>query len=184
MVSERFPNWPLKCSFHIYILLSKQVLALISRCSCLLFTSFTVYYANCDCLSSIKFLILFIWPWMYSNCSFWYVLVLSGLSYVSAFCGFLLLSRDFSTISVFFLTVIDSHGTLHLTLGLVSMYSAACFNMGCNKVFIFVIRKMSFRCFLKSIKFLSNNYRITNIYIYKWGPVEACGLNCLFLISA
>ena len=41
-------------------------------------TSFTIFHAIHDCLSSTEFLILLIWPWMYSTCCFWYVLVLSG----------------------------------------------------------------------------------------------------------
>ena len=39
------------------------------------FTSF-----NHGCISSSEFLILFIWPWMYSICSFWYVP--SGLKFL------------------------------------------------------------------------------------------------------
>ena len=41
-------------------------------------TSFTVCHTNSDCLSPTEFLILLIWPWVYSGCSFWCVLVLSG----------------------------------------------------------------------------------------------------------
>ena len=53
-----------------------------------------------------------------------------------------------------FQTDIDSHGTLQLALGLVGL-----------KIFIFVIRSMSFKCLLKSIKPISYNYRIFIAYI-------------------
>ena len=45
--------------------------------------SFTHCYANSDCLYSIEFLVLLVWPWTYSGCSFCYVFVLSGFSKVS-----------------------------------------------------------------------------------------------------
>ena len=41
-------------------------------------TSFTVCNANYDHLFFPEFLLLFIWLWMYSHCSFWYVLILFG----------------------------------------------------------------------------------------------------------
>ena len=51
---------------------------------------------------------------------------------------------------------IDSHGTVHLGLALVSIHSAAenfvIAYVSDNKVFIFVIRIMSLRYLLKSIK--------------------------------
>ena len=48
-------------------------------------TSFTVRHSNLDGPSNIVFLILLIWPLMYSGCSFfvfcfWYILILSRLS--------------------------------------------------------------------------------------------------------
>ena len=54
-------------------------------------------------------------------------LVFSGLSYVSAsqrLFVHLLGMAAFFTLSYFFLADIDSHGTLHLALGLVGMHSA------------------------------------------------------------
>ena len=51
------------------------------------------------------------------------------VSFLLAFVGFLLLSKDAIFLSLFFfsfcLTTSDSYRTLHLTLGLVGMHSAA-----------------------------------------------------------
>ena len=81
VISGWFPSRFLKCPFHIWSFSSW--LAAFSFAFEVLFlpiTSFTVCHANHNCLSLNEFLILLIWPWMYSNCSFWYVFVLSWLS--------------------------------------------------------------------------------------------------------
>ena len=60
------------------------------------FTQF-ICHAVRDCLST-EFLTVLIWPWMYSICSFWYVLISSFCAFLSfwalALVGFLLLHRD------------------------------------------------------------------------------------------
>ena len=67
-----FPNRSLKCSFYMCIRsfwLAAFSLAL--GVFFLLLTLFTVCHAFRDCLSSTKFLIVLIRPWMYSIYSFW-----------------------------------------------------------------------------------------------------------------
>ena len=39
------------------------------------FTNFIYCHGNSDCLSSTEFLILSIWPWIYSSCSFWHIFI-------------------------------------------------------------------------------------------------------------
>ena len=94
-----------------------------------------------------------------------------------------LLSKDtFCKLFSFFLTTNDSHGT---TFGSgFALY--CCFYVGSEKVFIFVIQSMSFKCPLKSIKFVSYIYHIFIVYISigKLAPVIMCDFECLFLISA
>ena len=68
---------------------------------------------------------------------------------------FILLSKD--DLSHFFLNAIDSHGTLHLALGLVGIHLAAASIWAV--VFKFIIQSMSFRC-LKCIKPVSYSYHI------------------------
>ena len=89
----------LKCSFHFQSLPSGLATFSFSLDELFfLLNSFTDCHTFRDCLSSIELLILSIWPWMYSNYSFWYVLVSSfrALSFCTlAFVGFLLsLSKD------------------------------------------------------------------------------------------
>ena len=126
-----FPRRYVKCSFYMCICsfwLAAFSLALEELF--LLLTSFTVRHAIWDCLSSTEFLILLIWPWMYSICSFWYALIYSLCAFLS-FCvlvlvGFLLLHRDaVSTLSRFFLTANVSQRTQCLALSLVGIHSAA-----------------------------------------------------------
>ena len=130
-----FPSRLFKYSFYICVRsFSLAVFSFALEVLFILLTSFTVCYAIRDWLFCTRFLILLIWPWMYSFCSFWYVLVSSICAfssfYVLAFNGFLLLHKDtVLRYLVFFLTANDSHGTLHLTLGLVSTYSAAVASM-------------------------------------------------------
>ena len=96
----------------------------------LLLTSFTVCYAILHCLSSTESLILLIWFYMYSVCSFRYMLADSFCAYLSfkalILVGFLLLYLEVVFTSArFFLTANVSHGSLGLALCLVGMHSAA-----------------------------------------------------------
>ena len=121
-----FPSRYLKCSFH-FCIRSSWLVAFSSALEMLflLLTSFTVCHAVQGCLSSTEFLILLIWPWMYSICSFWYVSICSLYAFLSFWAlGSLYyvgirLSCSFVRL---FLTVNDSHGTLFSSL--VGMYSA------------------------------------------------------------
>ena len=96
----------------------------------LLLTLFTVCHAIRDCLSSTEFLILLIWFYMYSVCSFRHTLVNSFCAFLSFWAfilvGFFLLHWEVVFISVrFFLTANVSYGTLGLAFCLVDMHSAA-----------------------------------------------------------
>ena len=128
-----FPSRFLKYSFYMCIHSSCLAAFSLALEVFLLLTSFTVYHAIRDYLSSIKFLILLIWPSMYFICSFDYALIISLCAFFSfwafTFVGFLLLHRDaVLTFSRFFsLTASVSHGTLCLTLSLVGMHSATAF---------------------------------------------------------
>ena len=86
MISGGFPTRFLKCSFYFWSLSSwLAAFSFALETLFLFFTSFTFYYAICYCLSSIEFLILLIWPWMYSNKSFWYRKVCSVWAFL-VFC--------------------------------------------------------------------------------------------------
>ena len=88
-----FPSKFSKCCFHSFIL-SYWFAALSFALAVffLLLTSFIVCHAILDCLSSTESLILSIWFWMYSVCSFiympanWYCVVFSFKAFV--FVGF------------------------------------------------------------------------------------------------
>ena len=70
-----FSNRFLKCSFHKCIHSScLAVLSLALEVLFFVFRSITVCHAIQDCLSSIEFLILLIWPWIPSVCSFMHAL--------------------------------------------------------------------------------------------------------------
>ena len=70
-ISRVFPSRFLKCSFHFKSLFS-WLTAFTFALEVLFYSffSFTFWHANCDCLSSTEFLILLMWPWMYSSFSF------------------------------------------------------------------------------------------------------------------
>ena len=111
-----FPSKFLKCSFDICIrssLLSAFSFAL--EVLFLLLTSFIVCHAIRGYLSSTEFLILLIWPWMYSFC---YVFVSSLCAFLSfcalVFVEFLLIHKD--VVISFFQTDSVSHGALHYFL--------------------------------------------------------------------
>ena len=96
----------------------------------LLLTSFIVFHAILDCLSSTESLILFISLCMYSLCSFRYRLANSFCAFFSfrafALVGFFLLHLEaVFTSARFSLTANVSHGTLDLVLRFVGMYFSA-----------------------------------------------------------
>ena len=119
-------------------------------------------------------------------CPFWYGLVnsLCALSLCTlTFVVFLLLLRDaIFTLSHFFLTASVSHGTLFGSWFGWYALCCCCFYVDIDKVFVFFIWSMRFRYLLKSIEFVSYNYRIfiTNISVGKWGPVLWFWLFILF----
>ena len=70
--------------------------------------------------------------------------------YMLAFVGFLLLCKDAIFMSSrFFQTTSDSHGTLHLALGLVGMHSAA--------AFMWTVTYFSFRVCVSDISWKASN---------------------------
>ena len=88
-----FPSRFLKCCFHSFILSCWfAAFSFALAVFFLLLTSFIVCQAILDCLSSTESLILSIWFWMYSICSFiympanWYCAVFSFKAFV--FVGF------------------------------------------------------------------------------------------------
>ena len=110
-----------------------------------LLSSFLFHWFSLECIIIVFFLVCV--------SSLWAFLSFGAL----AFVGFLLLNKDgFFMLSHFSLTAIDFQGTLHLAFGLVG-----------NKVFIFIIWRMSFRCFLKVIELVSYSHHImiTNITV-------------------
>ena len=85
-----FPNRFFKCSFHfssLYSWLAAFSLALKMIIHSLTF--FTIFHVNHHCLSSSELLISLIWSWMYSNLSFWCVLVPSWFSKVPEYWNLL-----------------------------------------------------------------------------------------------
>ena len=125
------------------------------------YTLFTVFYTNNGCLSRV-FLILLIWSWTYSSRSCLYVFahfIWVFLSFCKlTFVRFLLFNKDIIFVpSRFSRTANDSPG--NSTFGSWFSWNA----LGCccsyymcgNKVLLFVIRNMSFKCILMSIKLFS-----------------------------
>ena len=79
-----FPSKFLKYSFYVCIRFSwLAAFNLALGMFFLLLTSFTIYHAIRDYLFSAKSLILSIWPWIYSICSFWYALISSLCAFLS-----------------------------------------------------------------------------------------------------
>ena len=103
-----------------------------------LLTSFIVCHAILDCLSSTESLILSIWFWCYSGCSFRYMLANSFRAFLSfsalILVGFFLLHLEaVFTSADFSLTANVSHGILDFILCLVGMNSAAAFKWALTK---------------------------------------------------
>ena len=128
-----FPSKSSKCYFHRCIRSSwLAAFSLAFEVLFLLLTSFTVCYAILDCLSSTEPLILLIWFWMYSICSFKYTLVCSFCAFLSFWTlilvEFVLLRWNaVFTLPRFFLTANVSHWTLYLALSLFGILSAAAY---------------------------------------------------------
>ena len=126
-----FPSKFLKCCFHSCIRSSWMVaFSLAFAVLFLLLTSFTLFHAILDRLSSTESLILLIWFWMYSVCCFRHMLSNSFCAFLSfralILVGFYLLHLEpVFTSARFFLTAKVSHGTLCLALCLLGMHSAA-----------------------------------------------------------
>ena len=121
-----FPSRFSKCCFHSFIRSCWLVaFSLALAVLFLLLPSCIVYHDRVDCLSSIQSLILPIWFYMYSVCSFRYMLANSFCAFFSfrtfALFGFFPLPLEaFFTSARFSLTANVSHGTLDL----VGMYFA------------------------------------------------------------
>ena len=127
---EGFPSKFSKCCFHCCIRSCELVsFSLAFTVLFLLLTSFTVCHAILDFLSSTESLILLIWFFKYSVCSFRYMLANSfcALSFRSLvlFGYFLLHMEAVFTSAHFLLTANVSYETLGLALCLVGMHSAA-----------------------------------------------------------
>ena len=168
---EGFPCRFLKCSFHFKSLSSWLVALSFALLVCFLpLISFSVFYPNHGGLSSTKFQILLIWPWIFS--SFVWCVLISSWDFLS-FCAmeffwFLLSNKDaFLMLSRFSFTAIDFQGTLHLAHGLDGIHMAGA------SIMIFISRSMSFRCPLKNIKFVSYRYcsLISDFTFGKWVQV-------------
>ena len=141
-------------------------------------------------------MILLIWPWMYSSCSFWCVFVRSPWAFLKlcslAFVGFLLNKDAVFILSRFPLTTITSHGTLYLALGLIGMhlvpvsiwavtnfsYSSfgVCFSDAFRKILnLFLHIDCLLIVYWLFIDCLYHHWQVKNSHIVKF---------CLFLISA
>ena len=120
-----------KCCFHSCIRSSWLVaFSLAFAVLFLLHTSFIVCHAILDCQSSTESLILLIWFFMYSVCSFRYMLANSFCAFLSfralVLVGFFPFHLEtVFTSARFFLTANVSHETVGLALCLVGMHSAA-----------------------------------------------------------
>ena len=132
-------------------------------------TSLTVSHAIRDYLSPTEFLILSIWPWMYTNYSFWYVLVSSFWNFQSfcafAFVGFLYLSKDdFLKLYCYSLSASDSHGTQYLALSLVTMDSVA---VAASTWAVTKISHLSFRVSISNIfRIVMNLFLTVTVYLF------------------
>ena len=118
----------------------------------LLLTSFIVCQAILDCLSSTESLILSIWFWMHSVCSFiytpanWYCAVFSFKAFV--FVGFFsIFGGCFSLVHVFSLTANVSQGTIFSFEFCWNVFRC-CLEVCIDEIFIFVVWCTFFPSFL------------------------------------
>ena len=131
----------------------------------LLLTSFVVFHAILDCLSSTESLILSLWFCMYSDCSFKYMLANSFCAFFSfrAFAlvrFFLLCLEAVFTSARFSLTANVYHGTLDLVLCFVGMYFAAASRWALTKFSCssFRVRVSVFSCSASNLFLNANTY--------------------------
>ena len=173
-----------QCFFHCRILSSWR--ATFSSPSSVLFLS-TPYTVCCPIhKSSTEILFLSIRSWMYSNFSFWYVLISSFWNFeVSArWHGsgvFYQIRQLFHTMSFFFLHYkwLPRNSTLDAVFLLASVLLLL--HVGTDKIFIFVIRRMRFRSFQKSIEFVSYSYQIHSLLIM-FANSKVIKISLLFLL--
>ena len=164
-----FPSKFLKCSFH-FCILGWQLLVLLSK-----YSSFCSLYLLSAMLFVIAYLLSSFWfYWFDLEC----ILVLFGMClfslsffYVSAHGHLLSYFYQYAIfmLSRFFLTISDSHGTLHLALSLVGMHSVAISTWVVTK-FSYTSNGICLWYFLRIIEFVSYSYRIfiANISFGKW----------------
>ena len=132
----------------------------------LLLILFTICHAILDCLSSTESLILSVWFYMYSVCSFRYMLANSFCAFLRfsalVLVGFFLLHLEaVFTSARFSLTANVSHGTLDLVLCLIGMYSAAASKWTLTK-FLY----SSFRVCVSVFSCSASNFFLSATHIY------------------
>ena len=184
-------SWIVLSTSEVF-LLGKQFLVLSSLCSS---------FSSLHLLSTMLFVIV------YLQLNFWFYwfdlecipitlfgiccLVVSEFSKVSAHWHVL---NFFYWVRIFFffklshfffsITTSDTHGILQFGSWFGWYAFCCCFHVSSDNVFIFTIQSISFRYFLKSIKFLSPSYSISSAYISigKWGPVITCDFDCFLFL--
>ena len=145
-----FPSKFSKCCFHSFILSCWfAAFSFALAVFFLLLTSFIVCQAILDCLSSTESLILSIWFWMYSVCSFiympanWYCAVFSFKAFV--FVGFFdSFWRLFSLVHVFLSPL--KFPIFSFEFGWNAF--RCCLEVCIDEIFIFVVWCTFFRLFL------------------------------------
>ena len=174
---REFPSKFSKCCFHNCICSSWLVaFSLVFTVLFLLLTSFSVCHAILDCLSSTKSLILLIWFYMYSLCSFRYMLANSFCAFLGfralILVGFLLLYLEAVFMSAcFFLTANFSRKTLGLALCLVGMHPAAAASKWTLTKFSYSSLGVCVSVFSYSASTLLLSIFISNIPVVKQRPV-------------
>ena len=133
----------------------------------LLLTSFIVCEAILDCLSSTESLILSIWFWMYSVCSFiyiympanWYCAIFSLLAFVFVVFFSVDLEAVFTS-ARFSLTHNVSQGTLYLVLSFYGIYFTAASTCALTKFLYssFGVLSSVFSCSVLNLFVNSNTY--------------------------
>ena len=149
-----------------------------------LLISFTISHANHECLSSIEFLILLIWPSTYSVCSFWNVWVLSRLSFwVLVFLEFLLSTKDafFFMLSCFFLNCyrLMKNFTFGSWFGIRSAATSICIIKFSYLLFEVCLSDVSWKI---SNLFLTVTIYLLLISLDKLKPHFMTGFNCFLFL--
>ena len=143
-------------STSVFVVFGWQLFIQLWRCS----SFYSLHLLFATLFEVVCLLILMLWHWMYSICSFWYALNYFLCAFLSfwalALVGFFLLHRDaVFALSRFFLTVNVSHGTLYFTLNSVGMHSAA--------ASMWVLMKFSYLSFGVSVSDIS--WRSSNLFL-------------------